>query len=76
VPSLDASIGTFVHSVAEALCRLPSHRRTIDEARAAAELLHFRASLQGSRHPDVLRVVLARGRAADTTVVSRLGRVR
>jgi putative RecB family exonuclease len=36
VPSLDASIGTFVHSVAEALCRLPSHRRTIDEARAAA----------------------------------------
>ena len=28
--------------------------------RAAAELLHFRASLQGSRHPDVLRVVLAR----------------
>ena len=36
VPSLDASIGTFVHSVAEALCRLPSHRRTIEEARAAA----------------------------------------
>ena len=35
-PSLDASIGTFVHSVAEALCGLPSARRTIDEARAAA----------------------------------------
>jgi putative RecB family exonuclease len=36
VPSLDASIGTFVHSVAEALCCLPAHRRTIDEARSAA----------------------------------------
>jgi putative RecB family exonuclease len=36
VPSLDANIGTFVHSVAEALCSLPSHRRTIDEARTAA----------------------------------------
>lgn len=36
VPSLDASIGTFVHSVAEALCGLPPQRRTIDEARAAA----------------------------------------
>ena len=35
-PSLDASIGTFVHAVAEALCGLPPARRTIDEARAAA----------------------------------------
>lgn len=35
-PSLDASIGTFVHSVAEALCGLPPARRTLDEARAAA----------------------------------------
>jgi putative RecB family exonuclease len=35
-PSLDANIGTFVHSVAEALCGLPASRRTLDEARAAA----------------------------------------
>ena len=35
-PSLDANIGTFVHAVAEALCGLPSHRRTIEEARSAA----------------------------------------
>ncbi len=36
VPSLDASIGTFVHSVAEALCGLPPARRTLEEAKAAA----------------------------------------
>lgn len=35
-PSLDANLGTFVHSVAESLCALPPARRTIDEARAAA----------------------------------------
>lgn len=36
VPSLDASIGTFVHAVAEALCGLVPERRTIEEARTAA----------------------------------------
>lgn len=36
VPTLDASIGTFVHAVAEALCSLPPHRRTLEEARSAA----------------------------------------
>lgn len=36
VPSLAASLGTFVHAVAEALCGLPPARRTIEEARRAA----------------------------------------
>ncbi|HUF33826.1 MAG TPA: PD-(D/E)XK nuclease family protein [Acidimicrobiales bacterium] len=36
VGSLDASIGTFVHAVAERLCNLPAEERTLDAARAAA----------------------------------------
>lgn len=36
VPSLDANIGTFVHAVAESLCGLAPHRRTLDGARSAA----------------------------------------
>jgi putative RecB family exonuclease len=34
--SLDASIGTFVHAVAERLCTLPAGERTLEAARAAA----------------------------------------
>jgi putative RecB family exonuclease len=36
LPSLAANLGTFIHAVAEALCRLPGDRRTLEAARSAA----------------------------------------
>jgi putative RecB family exonuclease len=35
-PSLAANLGTFIHAVAESLCALPAHQRTLESARTAA----------------------------------------